>query len=87
AHGHDDADIALAAAGDAVQPPPRADGDGGLVERAVDGEVDLLHLQRDQRRRVEAAVHVGLVAGHVGGVDRPRVGHHRVRHRRRRQQR
>jgi hypothetical protein len=24
--------------------------DGGLAERAVDGQVDLLHLERDQRR-------------------------------------
>jgi hypothetical protein len=86
AHGHDEAHVAFAAARDAVQPPPRAQGDGGDVERAVDGQVYLLHLQRDERGRVEAAVHVGLVAGHVWGVDGRRVGRHRVRRRRRGQQ-
>ena len=61
-----------------MQPPARAQGDGGRVERAVDGQVDLLHLQRDERGRVEAAVDVGLVAGHVGGVDGAGVGDDRV---------
>jgi hypothetical protein len=83
AHGHDEAHVDGAAARDAVQPPSRAQGDSGDVERAVDGQVDLLHLQRDERGRVEAAVHVGLVAGHVGGVDGRRVGDHRVGRRRR----
>jgi hypothetical protein len=86
AQGHDEAHVAVAASRDAVQPPARAQGDVRGVERAVDGQVDLLHLQRDERGRVEVAVDVGLVAGHVGGVDGGRVGDHRVGHRRRGEQ-
>ena len=86
-HGHDDAAVARAAARDAVQPPARAQGDlgGGApgCGGAVDAEVDLPHLERDERGRVEAAVHVGLVAGHVGAVDGARVDDDRVRHGRR----
>jgi len=84
--GDDEAHVALAASRDAVQPPARAQGDVRGVDRAVDGQVDLLHLQRDERGRVEVAVDVGLVAGHVGGVDGGRVGDHRVGHRRRGEQ-
>jgi len=83
AHGHDDAAVAGAAAGDAVHPPARAQGDlggGAAGGGAVDAELDLTHLERDERGRVEAAVHVGLVAGHVGAVDGARVDDDRVGH-------
>jgi hypothetical protein len=85
-HGHDDAAVARAAARDAVQPPARAQGDlgGGAAGGAVDAELDLPHLERDERGRVEAAVDVGLVAGHVGAVDGGRVDDDCVRHGRRR---
>ena len=57
-HGHDDVAVARTAARDAVQPPVRTQGylGGGAPGHggAVDTEVDLLHLERDERRRVEA---------------------------------
>lgn len=88
-HGHDDAAVARAAARDAVHPPARAQGDlgrGAPRGDAVDAEVDLPHLERDERGRVEAAVDVGLVAGHVGAVDGARVDDDGVRHGRRGEQ-
>jgi hypothetical protein len=82
--------VAVAAAGEAVHPPARAQGDlggGAAGGGAVDGEGDLAHVERDERGGVEAAVDVGLVAGHVGAVDGGRVDDDGVRHGRGRQQR
>ena len=82
-HGHDDAVVAGVAARDAVHPPVRAQGDlggGAAGGGAVDAELDLLHLERDERGRVEAAVHVRLVAGHVRAIDGAKVNDDRVGH-------
>ena len=81
-HGHDDAAVTVAAAREAVHPPARAQRDlgRGAPRGAVHPQVDLTHLERDERGRVEAAVDVRLVAGHVGAVDRGGVRDDRVRH-------
>lgn len=86
AGGDHRAAIAAPAPHDAVDPPPPPDGDHGRVHVAVDLHLDLLHLQRDQRRRVAPPVNVRLVARYVGIVHHRRVVDHRVHHRRRRQQ-
>jgi hypothetical protein len=86
-HGHDEAAVTGAASRDAVHPPPRAEGDLGAHDGGVNAEVHLPHLERDERGRVEAAVDVGLVAGHVGAVYGARVDDDGVRHGRGGQQR
>jgi len=78
--------MAGAAARDAVHPPARTQGDlggGAAGGSAVDAELDLPHLEQDGRGQVEAAIHVRLVAGHVGAVDGSRVDDDRVGHGRR----
>jgi hypothetical protein len=86
-HEHDDAAVTGTTVREAVHPPPRAEGDLSAREGGVDAKVHLPHLERDERGRVQEAVDVGLVAGHVGAVDGAWVDDDDVRHGRRRVQR
>jgi hypothetical protein len=66
---------------DGVHPPPHTEGDLGMCDSDNNAEVHLPHLERDERGRVEAAVDVGLVGGHVGAVNGVRIDDDGVRHR------
>jgi hypothetical protein len=62
-----------AASHDTVHPPPRAEGDLGMLDGNVNAEVHLPHLERGEHGRVETVVDVGLVGGYVGAVDGTRI--------------
>lgn len=72
-----------------MQPPAGDEGDlgRGAPRGAVDPQLDLAHLERDERGRAEPAVDVRLVAGDVGAVDGGGVRDDGVGHGRHGQQR
>lgn len=66
-----------------MYPPRAADGDESRVEVTVHLHRHRMHVERNQHRRVAAAVDVGLVARNVGIVHRRGIVYLGVSHERR----
>uniref|UniRef100_A0A7C9EQP8 Uncharacterized protein n=1 Tax=Opuntia streptacantha TaxID=393608 RepID=A0A7C9EQP8_OPUST len=67
-----------------MHPPSSGDGDEGGVQVAINIDVNIVHMKRNQRRRLTLAVDVRLVARNVRIIHNRRVRNHRVHHRTRR---